>query len=61
MSLLASASPWNDNSNKKRISTIRKTLKKKPVDNDESEIDMEVPLQEKELRPSSFEEDATYS
>ena len=57
MSLLASASPWNDNSNKKRISTIRKTLKKKPMDNDESEIDMEVPLQEKELRPSSFEED----
>ena len=64
MSLLARASPWNDNNDKvqirKRIPSMRKTQKKTPLEKSESdELDNET-LNEKEIRPSSFEEDTKF-
>lgn len=58
MSLLATASPWNDgSSNKKRISTMRKTQKKQPsLEESSSELDSKRDSEE-DTRPTSFEED----
>ena len=57
MSLLATASPWNDgSSNKKRISTMRKTQKKIPSLEETSDM-IEPKDQSEDIRPSSFEED----
>ena len=56
MSLLSQASPWNSDNNKnKRISTVRKTQKKKPS-LEEQEEDKEDILEE-QRRPLSFEEE----
>ena len=59
MSLLANAAPWNDNNdkNKKRFSTMRKTQKKKPLENDDNDVETDFSFNEKEFRPSSFDED----
>jgi len=59
MSLLANAAPWNDNNdkNRKRPSTMRKTQKKKPLDNDDKDMESECPLNDNELLPTSFDED----
>ena len=55
MSLIATASPWNNNdSTKKRIPTMRKTMKKiSPSEKDLENIEIEIETD----RPSSFEED----
>ncbi len=64
MSLLACASPWNDNNDKnqirKRIPSMRKTQKKIPLEKAESEELENESLNEKELRPSFFEEDTKF-
>ena len=66
MSLLATASVWNDNNdkilNKKRVPSMRKTQKKQSLDKYEPDIskneDVDInTLNDRELRPSSFEED----
>ena len=36
MSLIATATPWIDTGSKKRVSTLRKTIKKKPSNNEDN-------------------------
>jgi hypothetical protein len=62
MSLLATASIWNEDVNKKRQPTMRKTQKKMPVLNDKSEtLEKDIDISSDETRPNSFEEDQTKS
>ena len=59
-SLLATASPWNDEVNKKRTSTMRKTQKKLPsLDENINTIEKGNDFIVEEQRPTSFDEDQT--
>lgn len=62
MSLLATASIWNEDVNKKRQPTMRKTQKKMPSLNDNAEtLEKDLTISSDDPRPNSFEEDQTKS
>lgn len=58
MSLLATASPWNEEMSKKRMPTMRKTQKKTPsLEENSNHLEKETETISNEKRPNSFEED----
>ena len=61
MSLLATASIWNEEVNKKRQPTMRKTQKKMPSLNENVDTLEKEDNSREEKRPNSFEEDQTKS